>query len=229
MTSGQAGPPESGDTGSQGGGHPGGPYGPYGPPPSGQPPYGPPPGPPYGPPYPGYAPAPTASDGGYSGPTPQERPLTVRAGLGAFLGSLVLNVISTVVTFLNWDTISARLFAALKAQQGVNADELQAAAQAGVKVGVGLALVFACVYGLFVWYAWRGRNWARIVLWVLGGIGVVSGLIGLAGGGSPIPFLTGLSFFQVLLLGAGIVALALKPSSEWFRYQGWLRASGRAR
>jgi hypothetical protein len=27
----------------------------------------------------------------------------------------------------------------------------------------------------------------------------------------------------------GVVALALKPSNEWFRYQGWLRATGQRR
>ena len=28
-------------------------------------------------------------------------------------------------------------------------------------------------YAMFVWFAWRGRNWARIVLWVLGGLGLL--------------------------------------------------------
>jgi hypothetical protein len=239
MTAGQGGPPDGGQSGPGGGGQQGGPYGPppgqppYGQPPYGQPqghpPYGPPPGAPNGPPFPGYTPAPAATFGRYDGPTPQERPLAVRIGVGAFVGSLVLSVISTVVTLLNWDTISARLLASLRTQQGVDAQTVQQAAQVGIKIGVAVALILAAVYALFAWFAWRGRNWARIVLWVLGGLGVVFGLGGLATGGSPLPFLTGLSFFQVALLAAAIVGLALKPSNEWFRYQRWLRASGQAR
>jgi hypothetical protein len=152
----------------------------------------------------------------------------VRIGLGAFVGVIVLYVISTVVTVLNFDTISARLLANLKTQQGSSA-AVHSAVQTGAKIGMVLALVYACAYALFVWFAWRGRNWARIVLWVLGGLGVVSALGTLAAGGSPIPFLSALSFFQFALVVAGIVGLALKPSNDWFRYQRWLRASGQVR
>ena len=60
-----------------------------------------------------------------------------------------------------------------------------------VKIGIVGGLLFILVYGLFIWFAWRGRNWARIVLWVLGGLGRLSGLAGLLVGGSPLPFLTG--------------------------------------
>jgi hypothetical protein len=199
MTAGQGGPPDGGQTG----GHPE--------------------------PWPGYAPAPSAPGPAYGVPAPLERPLTVRAGLGAFIGSIVLSVISTVVTFLNWDTISAQIFAKLQLPAGADAEAARAGAEAGARIGIAFGLVLAVVYGLFVLFAWRGRNWARIVLWVLGGLGFLSGLVGLTLGGSPIPFLTGLSFFQVLLLLAAIVFLALKPSNEWFRYQAWLRATGQAR
>ncbi|MGZ4540004.1 MAG: hypothetical protein ACXVXS_12865 [Blastococcus sp.] len=217
MTAGQGGPQD----GAQQGGVPG----------QGGPPPGwnaPPPGwnaPPQQP-Y-GYAPAPPPRYG--PPPTPLERPITVRAGLGAFLGSLVLSVISTVVTFLNWDTISAQLLARLRTDLGPNGDAALSGAQAGARIGVVFALVLAAVYGVFVWFAWRGQNWARVVLWVLGGLGLFGGVIGLAMGGSPLPFLTGLSFFQTLLLLAAIVLLALKPSNEWFRYRRWLRATGQAR
>ena len=39
----------------------------------------------YGQPYPGYAPAPSAPTG-YGAPPAMERPVTVRAGIGAFVG-----------------------------------------------------------------------------------------------------------------------------------------------
>src|SRR4051812_28069423 len=84
------------------------PYGapPQGQPPQGQPPYGPPPYgyPPYGGPGPGYQPAPMApSGGGAEAPRPVERPVTVRAGLGAFIAALVLSAVGSIVTVANWD------------------------------------------------------------------------------------------------------------------------------
>ena len=89
-----------------------------------------------------------------------------------------------------------------------------------------VALIFIGLQLLFIWFAWQGRNWARIVLWVLGGLAVLSGLIGLAGPGTT-GLLTTLSLVQTLLIAVGIVALALKPSNEWYRYRGWERARGR--
>jgi hypothetical protein len=71
-------------TSGQGGDQPGGPYGP----PAGW--NAPPPPPPQ---YPGYTPAPSAPTG-YGAPRSMERPTTVRAGLGAFIGSMVLSAVS---------------------------------------------------------------------------------------------------------------------------------------
>ena len=61
---------------------------------------------------------------------------------------------------------------------------------------------------------------------MLGGLGLVGGLLTLAGPSSPVPFLGGINVFRLLLVLVGVVALALKPSNEWYRYQGWLRATG---
>lgn len=235
MTAGQGGPrdgeqggaPAQGDAPGQGGGPgQGGPPPGWNAPPPGwnapPPAWGPPPQQPYG-----YAPAPAPRYG--PPPTPLERPVTVRAGLGCVIGSLVLSVISTVVTFLNWDTISAQMLARLRTDLGPNGDAALAGAQSGARIGVVLGLVFAAAYGLFVWFAWSGQNWARIVIWVLAGLGLMGDLVGLATGGSPVPFLTGLSFFQMLLLAAAIVLLARKPSNDWFRYRRWVRTTGQGR
>jgi hypothetical protein len=96
--------------------------------------------------------------------------------------------------------------------------------------GVLIGLLFTGLFALFVWFAWRGHNWARIVLWVLAGLGLVGGLIG-AGfsssfGVATLPVLTFLSWVEMLLDAVGIVALALAPSNEWYRYRGWQRATG---
>src|SRR5918997_792312 len=68
-------------------------------PPPGQPPYGPPG--PYGQqPY-GYGSMPSA----YRQPPPErkERPLTVRAGLGAFVASIIMSLAGSAFALANWD------------------------------------------------------------------------------------------------------------------------------
>ena len=191
-------------------------------------PYGPPQGwnapPPPGPQYPGYAPAPSAPTG-YGAPQSMERPTSVRAGLGAFIGSMVLSAVSQVVSLLNYKTILDWSFDNAGIQPGADRDAALQAADIGVKIGIVVGFLFVAVYGLFLWFAWRGHNWARIVLWVLAGLGIVSGIAGLALG-SPLPFLTALGGFQMLLLIAAVVFLALKPSNEWYRFRSWQRANG---
>src|SRR3954471_3502868 len=79
--------------------------------------------PPSYPPAPGYGNAP-ASWGG-TAPRPMERPVTVRAGIGAFIASLVLGLIDTVVTFTQLDDLIDRALAQARTQgQNVPGDAL---------------------------------------------------------------------------------------------------------
>jgi hypothetical protein len=230
---GQGGAPEQGEP--QGGGYPQDqpPYGqpPYGQPPQGQPPYGQPPygQPPQGQPYPGYGPAPSAPTG-YGAPTPMERPVTVRAGIGAFVASILLSVVASAVTLLNLDRLTADALADVEGDLGDLPPE-EAEFTAGIIETIGPAatvagLIGTAIFALFVWFAWKGHNWARIVLWILAGLGVVLAPIGWAAGTSPLPVLDALAGFELVLDVVAIVLLALKPSNEWYRYRGWLRATG---
>jgi hypothetical protein len=79
---------------------------------------------------------------------------------------------------------------------------------------------------MFIWFAWTGRNWARIVLWVIGGLNIVSGVIALGSGSYLSGFLKGLSICEFVLVLAGVVLLAQKPANEWYRYRKWQRATG---
>ena len=189
-----------------------------------QPPQGPPayPGPGQQHPY-GYGPAPSAPPGWGPPPAPMERPMTVRIGIGALVATFVLGIIATLVQFSDTDGL---------------VDELQASdpsisedvARTALTVGIVIGLMLVALQALFIWFAWKGRNWARIVLFVLGGLAVVSGLAGLsgtAGASSANGFLTSLSVFSLILTTVGIVALALKPSSDWYRHEGARRAATR--
>ncbi len=207
-------------TSEQGGYPPGQPGGPGGDPGRGW--NAPPPPPPQ---YPGYAPAPTAPPG-VGGPAPLERPFAVRAGIGAFMANLILGLISALVAFTSLDTLVAQALAAEGLDVSVDEDVLRSAVIAGYVI----VLVFAALQAMFIWFAWQGRNWARIVLWILGGLSVVSGLASLGTATAPSTgFLTALSWFGFALALAGIVLLAQKPANEWYRYRGWLRATGQGR
>ena len=175
--------------------------------------------------YPGYAPAPSAPTG-YGAPPPMERPFAVRAGIGAFMANLILGVISSIVAFASIDTLVADALRAENVDVTISEDFLRST----VVVGYVIALVFVALQAMFIWFAWQGRNWARIVLWVLGGLSVVSGLASLGMASAPSTgFLTALSWFGFALAVAGIVLLAQKPANEWYRYRGWLRATGQGR
>ena len=157
--------------------------------------------------------------------------MTVRAGLGAFIAGLVLSLVGSVFSLLNFDNILDQALAQVDTSNVPNRDQALEFARSFAVIGVVIGFLILAVFALFVWFSWRGFNWARIVLWVLGGIQLVFGLIGLGlSGSNPIadayPFLTALSWFEYLCTAAGVVLLALKPSNDWFRYRKWLRATG---
>jgi hypothetical protein len=152
-----------------------------------------------------------------------ERPTTVMAGIVAFIAYIILGLISAIIQFSDIDNLVRE---SLRTSGGSTADLSQSTVRSAVIVGAVIGLLFAALEGMFIWFAWQGRNWARIVLWVIGGLGVVGGLVGLAGSSYLPGFLRGLSIFQFLLVLAGVILLALRPSNEWYRYRGWLRATG---
>ena len=192
-----------------------------------QPPQGPPayPGPgqqsPYGqqPPQ-GYSPAPSAGWG--APPPPMERPSTVRIGIGAFVATLVLGLIASIVQLSDSSGFVDQI-------RDADPSISQSTAEAALTVAIVIGLLVVGLQALFIWFAWKGRNWARIVLFVLGGLGVAGGLAGLSGTGAAnvSGLLTSLSVFSLILTIVGIVALALKPSSEWYAHEGRRRAMTR--
>jgi hypothetical protein len=171
---------------------------------------------------PGYAPAPSAPTG-YGAPAPMERPTSVRAGIGAFVAALLVGLISSVVTLADFDSFVDRALAASADTPEVTEDVLRSALTIGIVVG----LIFVALEVLFLWFAWKGHNWARIVLWVLGGLNVAFGLVGLASGsGGQTGFTTSMGVFGLLFTAVGIVLLAMKPSNDWYKFRGWQRATG---
>ncbi|MBN1095676.1 hypothetical protein JKP76_06295 [Blastococcus sp. TML/C7B] len=150
----------------------------------------------------------------------------MRAGIGAFVATVVLGLVAAAVMYANWDQILDEAIA--RAGAGLSGSERETAqdvAEIVVQFSLVIGVVFTAVYLLVIWFAWRGRNWARVVLWVLGGLSILSGTAGL-GGGTGVGYVDGLNVFSWLLTLAGVVLLALQPSNAWYRYTGWQRRYG---
>jgi hypothetical protein len=99
-----------------------------------------------------------------------------------------------------------------------------------------ITLLLYALQGVFLGFAWRGRNWARVVLWVFGGLAVVTGLTGVFSRSYLPGFLQGLSLCQYVLIVAAVALLAQRTAHAWYRnrkehaaYEGWLRATGQRR
>ncbi|RFU23163.1 hypothetical protein [Geodermatophilus marinus] len=164
----------------------------------------------------GYRPAP-AAPGLPAGPAPV-RPDTVRFGVGAFIANLLLGLVGSVVTFADLDPV---IDAALA---GGGAELSEDGVRTVLIVTGVVATAFAVLEVLFLWFAWQGRNWARVVLLVLGAIAVVSGLSAMAQPSTG--FLTALAVCQMLLAVVGIVLLSRRPSTEWYAAMTARRRAG---
>lgn len=187
--------------------------------------------------YPGYqnAPAPPSGYGyggggmppqpaGWGAQPPQQpvsRPTTVTYAIAALVANLAFGLVAAILVLANQDAYidQALRDAGLDPSSGVSSDVVGSAYTAGVVIG----LVFAALWGLFTWFAWKGHNWARIVIWVLCGLSIISALFAF---GAPVGSIVVINVISLLLILATIVLLAVKPSNDWYRYQGQARTYG---
>ncbi|SDF95493.1 hypothetical protein [Klenkia brasiliensis] len=163
----------------------------------------------------GYPAAPNAGWGpqGPGGPAPA-RPSTVTNGVYAFVAATVLGLIGSIVTFLNLDTILDNAYR----DAGIDPNSVDASLSGvsnGAATGAAVfGLILFAAYCAVIWFAYQGKNWARIVLFVLGGLSLIGGIVGIGGNG--IAILTILNILQLILTAAGIFFLAQKASSQWY-------------
>ncbi|SCX45450.1 hypothetical protein SAMN03159343_1591 [Klenkia marina] len=159
-----------------------------------------------------YPAAPNAGFGGPVGPAPT-RPQTVVNGIYAFVAATVVGLISSIVTFANMDAILDNAYR----DAGIDPDSVDASLSGiGTGAATGAAvfgLIFFAAYCAVIWFAWQGKNWARIVLFVLGGLSLLS-VFNIAGTG--VALITITSIIQLVLIAVGIFFLAQKASSQWY-------------
>lgn len=193
-------PPQQYPQGDQSGGYAGGPSGGGGFPPApgfdNAPQFGS--APQYGDPY-GQQQAPAAAP-----------PSVLRAAQLMFV-RVAVGILSALIAFASGDAIKDSI---RESNPSLSADEVNSAYALGVGVAVFFGLVFAVLYILLAIQVRKGKNWARIVTWVLAGLGVLSGLLGLLGDGTALEKVV--SVLLLLIDAAIIYLLATKPSNEFF-------------
>ncbi len=159
----------------------------------------------------GYPAAPQAGFGAPGAAPP--RPATVTNGIYAFIAATVVGLISSIITFASFDTILDNAYR----DAGIDPNSVDASVS-GIGTGAATAgaifgLVFFAAYCAVIWFAYRGKNWARIVLFVLGGLSLLS-VFNIAGTG--VALITITTILQLLLIAVGIFFLAQKASSQWY-------------
>ena len=151
--------------------------------------------------------------GGYGAPArgpygPQ--PASVATAVKLVWAQIVLSVVSSVVTFALLDTLVDQALEDAGTSTTITEDTVRNGAIVGAVVGIVIGVV---LWGLLGYFLDKGRNWARIVLTVLGVLGIVFGLLGLL---SSQPVLLSMLSVVSMTLTAAMVFFLWKPeSSAW--------------
>jgi hypothetical protein len=176
-----------------------------------------PPAPDYGTaPQPGaaspYSSAPQYSDpyGGQpapAGPPPKE---VIWASMLMFIQA-ALGLLSLLLTFADSDGYKDTI---RENSPELTADEVNTAYTLSLVFALIIGLVFSALYVLLALQLRKGKNWARITTFVIAGVSLLFGLLGLA---ADVPSLSRLIGIVGLLLNLGIIVLLLlKPSKDYF-------------
>ncbi len=157
-----------------------------------------------------------------------DRPTTATAGVLAFVVAAASGLASAVVVLTNRDAYLEQALRDLGLSGTGLDDGFTDAFVGGVSTAATTAtavfsLLGVALYATMAAFAWQGHGWARIVLWVLAGLGLF-GLVGAVQ--APLAVITVLGVLQVLLLVGGAVLLALPATNDWYRVSGLRRAAG---
>ena len=96
---------------------------------------------------------------------------------------------------------------------GYSASKLDSVVNTAITIGVVIGIVILVLYVLLALQVRKGKNWARIITWVLAGLGVLSGLASLAQTQTPFQRVT-------TLIGAVIdlaIIILLARANDYFR------------
>jgi hypothetical protein len=164
---------------------------------------------------PSYSNAPAYSNEGFGSPPGGRANLTpppeVIRATWLMIASVVLGVLGAILTFTSGDAIKDSI---REGNPSLSASEVDSAYNIAVGTAVVFGLIFAVLYLLLAWQVRKGKNWARIVTWVLAGLSLLGGLLGLFGTGTGLEKV--LDVIQLLIAAGIIFFLTRKPANEYF-------------
>lgn len=163
----------------------------------------------------GYASMPADQWRGPQEQGPRTAPAPVLTAVRLMFARAALSLLGLLALLATKSTLKEQI---LKSKPTVSGSQIDTLLSAAIGIGVVVGLVFIVLYVLLALQVRKGKNWARIVTWVLAGLGVLSALTSLA---QPEPLLTRiLSLIGAVIDVAVIVLLAQRPSSAYFSKTG---------
>lgn len=161
-----------------------------------------------------YQPMPPAPQGGtpVGRKDPRTAPSTVRGAVWIMFALAAFGLISLIVVFADKDALRKAI---RDANTSYDTQHIDTAVNTAVTIAVVIGLVLLVLYVLLALQVRKGKNWARIVTWVLAGLGVLGGISTLAQPQAALSkVVAGVELVLYILL---IVLLAMRPSNEYFR------------
>jgi hypothetical protein len=126
--------------------------------------------------------------------------------------SAALGVIGLIVLLASKSSLRDQV---AKKNPSYDAHKLDTVVNAAVAIGITFGVIFIVLYVLLALQVKKGKNWARIVTWILAALGVISALSSLAqtntGGSRAASLVGGVVDLAIIIL------LLQKPSNDYFR------------
>ncbi len=136
-------------------------------------------------------------------------PAPVKTAVNLMFARAAFTILGFLVSLTQQDALRTAVH---KASPNVDVD---AAVTTALTVSIVLGVIFVVLYILLALQVRKGRNWARIVTWVVAGLAVLGGLASLAGTGTAIGKVLAV---VVLVLDIAIIVLLARPAaSVYFR------------
>lgn len=142
------------------------------------------------------------------------RPAEVETAFKLCITQVVLGLLGAILSFTLVPTLVDQALAQAGGA-GIPADQLRAAATVGAISGLVFGIVLIGLFLLFAFMMRNGRNWARIVLTVVGAISVISNLLSVGTYGQ----LFAMGIVGIISVVLSIIGLVLTIAVIYFMFR----------
>jgi len=139
-------------------------------------------------------------------------PSSVMNAVRLMFVAAALGVVSLIVALSTKSTLRSAI---VKKNPDFDSQKINTAVNVAIVAGVVFGIVFITLFVLLALQVRTGKNWARVVTWVITGLGIVSALASLGQTVAPASRVVGL--VSGILDVAIVVLLLQKPSNAFFK------------